>query len=421
MKKIFKASGFSLTCSITSVILFVFLAFGFLNNSLADWEHVSNGLGNNPIVISLSAKDNILFAGTQDNGVFFTTNNGESWTQTSLNNRTVWDVFVSGNYILAGTAFNGVYVSKDNGVSWVQSTLNDITVWTFTQYGDNILAGTSFYGVHLSTDNGQTWNRISYNLVFVRALLVLGNDILAGAFDVFNRGIYRSTDNGVNWSQTSFNIANVSELEINGNILFAGVDDFNSNNNLNGVYTSADNGGTWTQTLSSVHIDDLSIIGNNIFAGAYQNGVYVSNDNGSSWVQRNEGLSVNPTVTTFTKLGNYIFAGTQNNGVYRRQIDELVGIKQVSSEIPNEFSLSQNYPNPFNPMTNVKFQMPKEGFVKLIVFDALGREIAALVNEELKPGTYEVRWDAANYPSGVYFYRITASDYSHTKKMILVK
>ena len=60
-------------------------------------------------------------------------------------------------------------------------------------------------------------------------------------------------------------------------------------------------------------------------------------------------------------------------------------------------------------------------FVKLIVFDILGREVAILVNEELNPGTYEVDWDASNYPSGVYFYNITTNEFTETKKMILIK
>ncbi|MCI0448593.1 MAG: T9SS type A sorting domain-containing protein [Chlorobi bacterium] len=99
----------------------------------------------------------------------------------------------------------------------------------------------------------------------------------------------------------------------------------------------------------------------------------------------------------------------------------IVGFVQISSEVPETFSLSQNYPNPFNPVTNVKFQIPKYGFVKLVVFDVLGREIETLVNEELSPGTYEVEWDASNYPSGVYYYKLTAQDFSETKKMVLVK
>ncbi len=90
------------------------------------------------------------------------------------------------------------------------------------------------------------------------------------------------------------------------------------------------------------------------------------------------------------------------------------------------FSLSQNYPNPFNPATKIKFDIPPSRgtrgvTVRLTVYDALGREVAALVNEELNPGGYEVEFDGSNYPSGVYFYRMTAGEYSKTIKMIIIK
>ncbi len=100
---------------------------------------------------------------------------------------------------------------------------------------------------------------------------------------------------------------------------------------------------------------------------------------------------------------------------------QTVGITPISNEIPNEYKLEQNYPNPFNPITNIKFQMPKEAFVKLTVFDVLGREVATLVNEQLKPGSYEVDFDGSYYPSGVYFYTLKTAGYVETKKMILNK
>lgn len=107
-----------------------------------------------------------------------------------------------------------------------------------------------------------------------------------------------------------------------------------------------------------------------------------------------------------------------------------VGIKQISNNIPRNFHLYQNYPNPFNPGTRIKFDvrpplyplLAKEGTgVVLKVFDNLGREVATLVKEELKSGSYEVEWDASNYPSGVYFYRLEAENFLETKKLTLLK
>ncbi|RPI17457.1 MAG: T9SS C-terminal target domain-containing protein [Ignavibacteriae bacterium] len=98
-----------------------------------------------------------------------------------------------------------------------------------------------------------------------------------------------------------------------------------------------------------------------------------------------------------------------------------ISVQNLGQEIPEEYSLSQNYPNPFNPKTIINFQLPMSNDVKLIVYDVLGKEVAVLVNEQLKPGTYEVEWNASDYPSGVYFYKLTTGDFVETKKMMLVK
>jgi hypothetical protein len=100
---------------------------------------------------------------------------------------------------------------------------------------------------------------------------------------------------------------------------------------------------------------------------------------------------------------------------------QTVGIENISTEIPQAYSLYQNYPNPFNPSTNIKFDLPKSGFVKLAVYDALGREVRVLVSENLKAGTYNYNFNASSFASGVYFYRISAEEFSSVKKMLLIK
>jgi hypothetical protein len=92
-----------------------------------------------------------------------------------------------------------------------------------------------------------------------------------------------------------------------------------------------------------------------------------------------------------------------------------------SGLLPETFSLSQNYPNPFNPITNIKFNLPRSGFVKMTVYDVLGREITTLVNQQMQAGSYSADWDASAYPSGVYFYKIETEDFAETKRMVLVK
>ncbi len=95
----------------------------------------------------------------------------------------------------------------------------------------------------------------------------------------------------------------------------------------------------------------------------------------------------------------------------------------VGSEdgVPGRFGLSQNYPNPFNSVSNFEFRIAKSGDVSLKVFNLLGQEVAAIVNERVSPGTYARRWDAAGVPSGVYFYKLQAAGYVETRKLVLLK
>ena len=105
----------------------------------------------------------------------------------------------------------------------------------------------------------------------------------------------------------------------------------------------------------------------------------------------------------------------------------ISGLNLIKNEIPSAYSLSQNYPNPFNPVTKIRFDIKKSEFrsqnseVTLKIYDALGREVETLVNEQLAQGTYEVTFDGSMLNSGVYFYKLSAGDFSETKRMMLLK
>jgi hypothetical protein len=99
----------------------------------------------------------------------------------------------------------------------------------------------------------------------------------------------------------------------------------------------------------------------------------------------------------------------------------LIGIENISSQIPDNYSLAQNFPNPFNPSTRISFSVKQSGMVKLAVYDILGKEVATLVREQLGPGTYEYTFEANQLPSGMYFYRLETESFAETKKMILLK
>lgn len=90
-------------------------------------------------------------------------------------------------------------------------------------------------------------------------------------------------------------------------------------------------------------------------------------------------------------------------------------------QVVTQYSLSQNYPNPFNPSTKIKYAVPFASYITLKVYDLLGNEIATLVNEEKTTGVYEVEFRGEGMTSGIYFYKITAGNYSETKKLMLLK
>jgi hypothetical protein len=98
-----------------------------------------------------------------------------------------------------------------------------------------------------------------------------------------------------------------------------------------------------------------------------------------------------------------------------------VGVENDLSLIPEDFLLNQNYPNPFNSITSIQYAIASRQFVTLKIYDVLGTEILTLVNEKKTAGTYELKWNAAKLPSGVYFYRLQAGEFVKTKKMILLK
>jgi hypothetical protein len=105
-------------------------------------------------------------------------------------------------------------------------------------------------------------------------------------------------------------------------------------------------------------------------------------------------------------------ASLENQGI------PVANNRSCNPAIPVSYKLQQNYPNPFVTSTIIKFMIPKQGHVKIVVYDVVGREVQILVNETLKAGAYETSFNGSSINNGVYFYRIYAGNYSETKRMI---
>ncbi len=137
-----------------------------------------------------------------------------------------------------------------------------------------------------------------------------------------------------------------------------------------------------------------------------------------------EGIPLSPFSIAKGKTGIVIRAGK----VYAFSPSFINLIKGEDHPILNNYVLSQNYPNPFNPSTNIEYTIPVEGpkfpsssHITLKVYDILGREVVTLINKEMKPGSYTVKFNGSKYPSGIYFYRMNTERFIQTKKMLLLK
>jgi len=360
-------------------------------------------------ISSLIVKGNNIFAGTE-NGIFISTNNGDNWSETAPLYNWIFSLTCNENSIFSGTELE-LFHSTNNGNNWTRTGWNYyIGVSALSINGNSIIAGTSGIGICISTNNGSNWVFGNFPLDYVYTL----TSNMYFSFAGNNDGVYRSTDKGFVWTLTGLNIPTIS-LVSNGSNIYAGTDH-------SGVYFSSNNGTSWFPTaLDTGVVTSLEINGSILVAGFDHGGIYLSSDNGMNWAQKNQGFDTLPTIYSLKIFNNYIYAGTYGNSLWCRPLSEMIGIQNISMEVPAAFSLSQNYPNPFNPSTTIKFSIPKSSAIKLTIFDITGRELEVLVNETLAAGTYQTEWNASSYSSGIYFYKLQSGNYSETKRMILVK
>ncbi len=373
------------------------------------WSNVGgNGIPSSANLYSICALDSghALVGGIVGSTAFIwrTSNLGSNWVQVFSQP----GGFV--NSILFKNANTGFMVGNPAGSRW--------SLWK------SINAGLSWdsSGLFLPESGNETgWN----NSFFI--------DTNRLWFGTNNYRIYYSSNFGITWSvQSTGSEQNIYSINFN-NIYNISKTGFAGGSNL--IKTS-NNGLNWISvaSLGSGNISGITSLYS--YPTPYVmysrgNKIYFSSNYGSNWNDIYTAPSGNYTAVANYAMDWYhyqLFFVRTNGGISVSNIWE--GIKKIASDVPDKFSLSQNYPNPFNPSTKIRFNLPvpSEGGVTLTIYDVLGRKVAELIpppgggqEGPFQPGTYEVEWDGANYPSGVYFYKLIIDKYTESKKMILLK
>ncbi len=364
--------------------------------------------------------------------------------------------------------------STDGGNNWKNvfnsssDSSNFIAPFVIAPSNGNILyAGSK--KMHKSTDAGETWFTTNNNQVLNGANLscmdisYTNSDtaiVATGqrAIPIFE--IFWTTNGGINWTKSTSTIPNRYPTDIafdpsNSKIAYATFSGYRTSH----VYKSTDAGKTWNDISNtaatkfpdipaqSVCVDpgnsDAIYVGTDL-------GVYRTLDGGKNWEFWSDGMPFTMVIdVVISPKDRRIRAATFGNGVYQRKLTPKnpVYVLAENGNIPKSFVLEQNYPNPFNPTTTITYTLSPnpsplgrgEGArVTLKVYDALGREVATLVNENKPAGKYSVSFDASQLSSGVYYYTLKihqkdgsrpnaaggrgqAGNYSITKKMLVTK
>ncbi len=372
---------------------------------------------------STRLQDNILDANDAEGKILYSSNNGAAWQLVHFFNHPVFWIALDPNNqnrmyaSVIHSTLGGIYVTNDlqNGSSsvWTKLSspprteghpasvvvLNDGKVLC-TYSGRRTTAFTASSGTFIYNPQSNSWSDISHSGMYYWT-----KDVVVYPFDTNQNTFYTCVFSG--WGGPP--------------------------NGLGGLYRTTNRGVSWTKINNQDRVTSVT------FSPVNQNEMYMTTETQGLWYSSNI-TQANPSYSQVTSYPfrqpervfynpynhNEIWVSSFGGGM--RVGNSLLGIKQISSGVPEYFELYQNYPNPFNPSTIIKFDVPFPHFsigdelgVKLIIYDILGREITILVNKRLNPGAYEVEWNASNYPSGVYFYRLSAGNYSVSKRMILVK
>jgi len=365
--------------------------------------------------------------------IWKTTNRGYNWTNTrSENNLNSIDFTNAQTGYVCGD-FGKILKTTNSGINWININSGNVNYKSICFVNDNTGWSCGSEGKIIKTTNaGLNWVHQNSNSIFGL------NDIhftdVQNGFIAGDSGyVLKTTNGGTQWdtitpgNKFAYNKINF----VNTNTGYAiGHRRYLSNDvwfYIRVMQKTTNSGQSWSEIINisspifQVFFEDVFFINGNTGWYLEKNGIsgtiLKTTNGGLNWVQAYHRQK--DAIACLFSLGeSYTWAG--GDGIVLTT-STPIGINQIGSKVPSNFLLNQNYPNPFNPQTKIKFDVPRASFTKIIIYDLLGREVATLVNEELRPGTYEADWDASSFSSGVYFSVLQTDNFYQANKMILVK
>ncbi|MFB3908638.1 MAG: T9SS type A sorting domain-containing protein [Candidatus Eisenbacteria bacterium] len=377
----------------------------------------------------LAASSGDLYAGTEGDGVYRSTDSGLSWSRVSdepsgmLRNETVLALASRQNLLFAGTTSHGIFRSSDAGASWVPASTGipaGTGILSLASATGAMVAGTS-ERIYYSTDAGGHWLAAAAPPATIPAVAASGNvvcaNVVTGIFQ--DDGIYRSTDSGLVWTRVhqSLEDSYIGTMAANGSWFYAGTF-FDG-----GLLRSSDSGGNWAPVNSAQQVYAVVDPGTEQFTGhdASTGQAYRSTDHGSSWEPWNDGLPPGQSIEALAASPSYVFGATSAQGVWRRLRQ---GSASVEADPPAggarlPFDLRVDGAMPFAGSTKVRFSLSEEEAVDMRIIDVSGRTVAVLASERLGAGPHEAQWDATGLPGGVYFCRLSTAASDATLRLVV--
>jgi photosystem II stability/assembly factor-like uncharacterized protein len=417
------------------------------------WEPRISGTTRNLRAVSFVTKSTAVVVG-DSSSILRTTDHGARWAAVPVNGvysfRALSFIGSDSGFLASATPHSAVLRTTDGGTTWdtVVAGIGGRAIAFANALTGHVCEGWDMYR---TTDAGRNWARYDFPMNRIptfEGVKMFDDDtgIAVGTlariditpFDYTSSEIFRTTDAGMFWGSV-FSVGSPADLYTKSfyAVTFDGQDKGIAVGDSGLIVASTDGGVHWTERTSGVRM--------RLYGVAYRSGMATavgdsgtilhSSDDGISWQVQWSGVSEPLCGVSFADSLTGIVVGARGT-ILQTTSGGVDGVSPKEPQVPGAFCLFQSYPNPFNPRATIEYALPGRSSVTIVVFNALGQQVAQLVQSDEEAGYHKATFDASGLSSGVYFYRLTArcltsdfrwdsrgeaGEFTDTKKLVLTK